>query len=207
MVYVDVPFPERIAFNARAEASWLTTLTILLSGFEATNQNWAQVRHQYDAGLAVRVASDYALVKEHFNLMRGRAKSFPFTDPIDHHVAQADGVLTLVSGSNYQMHYRYGSGDDKYDRKITRPKNGAVTVYRTRSGSTSLITPTISYTTGVVTVTGHVSGDTYSWTGDFYVPCRYDIDRLPAVVVNKQPGQNGELYVECDSLPLVEVRE
>jgi len=208
MTFVDTPFPERIAFQAKAETMWNTTLTALLSGYEATNQNWSQTRHSYDAGLAVRLASDYLLVKTHFNKMRGRAKSFPFRDPVDHTVAQAAGVLTLISGSNYQMYYRYGSGGDAFDRKITRPKTGTVAIFRTRSSVTTNITgsSTITYTTGVVAVTGHVSGDTYAWSGDFYVPCRYDIDTLPGVVVNKQ-GPRGEVYVECSSIPIVEVRE
>lgn len=205
MIYVDVEFPPDIAFNARAEASWLTTMTTLLSGFEATNQNWSQVRHQYDAGLAVRLESDYALVKAHFNTMRGKAKAFPFTDPLDYQVPQTAGILALVSGSDYQLHYRYGTGDDKYDRKITRPRTGTVVVYRTRTGSTTTITPTVSYTTGVVTVSGHADGDTYAWSGEFFVPCRYDIDQLPGVILDRQPG--GELIVECSSLPIVEVRE
>jgi uncharacterized protein (TIGR02217 family) len=208
MDYVDTPFPERIAFQAKAEAMWQTTLTAVLSGFETTNQAWAQTRHAYDAGLAIRVASDYLLVKAHFHMMRGRAKSFPFTDPIDHQVSQAAGVLQ-TSGLNWQMFYRYGSGADAYDRKITRPVSGTVRVFRTRAAVTTDVTgsATVTYTTGIVAITGHVGGDTYAWSGDFYVPCRYDIDRLPGVISNKQPGPHGELFVECDSIPIVEVRE
>ncbi len=203
----------RIAFPGRWSASLalLTALTALLSGFEATNQNWSQTRHAYDAGLAVRVASDYLAVKAHFHAMRGRARSFPFLDPIDHAVAQAAGVVVAEQGSpnDMQMFYRYGSGSTAYDRKITRPKSGTVAIFRTRSAVTTNITgsSTIDYTTGIVAVTGHVAGDTYAWSGEFYVPCRYDIDRLPGVIINKEPGPAGELYVDCDSIPIVEVRE
>lgn len=208
MEFVDIPFPERIAFNAKADTAWLTTVTSLLSGFESTNQEWSQNRHFYDAAPAIRVASEYLLVKTHFNSVRGKAKSFPFTDPIDHVVTQAAGVLA-ASGSDWQMYYRYGSGGSAYDRKITRPKTGTVAVYRTRSGSTTNITAgcTISYTTGLVTISGHVAGDTYAWSGQFFVPCRYEIDRLPGAIVNKQGGEGGELFVDCDSVPIWEVRE
>lgn len=211
MEFVDTPFPDRIAFQAKAEPMWQTTLTALLSGFEATNQEWSQLRHSYDAGLAVRVASDYLLVKAHFNKMRGKAKSFPFFDPIDHTVAQLAGLLVAEQGSPNDLHmlYQYGTGTGAYQRRISRPKTGTIAVYRTRSAVTSSITgsATIDYTTGIVSVTGHVAGDTYGWSGDFYVPCRYDIDRLPGVIVNKEAGSDGELYVECDSIPIVEVRE
>jgi uncharacterized protein (TIGR02217 family) len=206
MDFVDIPFPDRIAFNARAEAAWHTTLTALLSGFESSNQEWSHTRHFYDAGLAIRVASDYLDVKAHFHSVRGKAKSFPFLDPIDHTVSQSAGVLT-ASGSDWQMFYRYGSGASLYDRKITRPKIGTIALFRTRAGVTTSISGTISYTTGLVTIAGHVAGDTYAWLGEFFVPCRYDIDRLPAVIVNKQGGESGELFVDCDSIPIVEVRE
>lgn len=208
MEFIDTPFPERIAFNAKADTMWSTTLTTLLSGFESTNQEWSQTRHAYDAGLAIRVASEYMAVKAHFHAVRGRAKAFPFLDPIDHTVTQAAGVLT-ASGSDWQMFFRYGSGGSAYDRKITRPKTGTIAVFRTRSGVTTNVTGscTISYTTGLITISGHVSGDTYAWSGQFYVPCRYDIDRLPGAIVNKQGGEGGELFVDCDSVPIVEVRE
>lgn len=210
MQFVDIEFPRRIAFHATAEAQWSTGLTSLLSGFETTNQNWSQTRHAYDVGLAVRTASDYLLVKTHFHAMRGRAKSFPFLDPIDFKVSQADGVLT-ASGSDWQMFYRYGSGDGAYDRKITRPRTGTVAVFRTRSGVTSNVTgsATITYTTGIVAISGDADGDTYAWSGEFFVPCRYDVDRLPGAIIDKQPpGQDApELLVACDSIPMLEVLE
>jgi len=210
MEFVDIPFPERIAFQAKAEPAWQTELTALLSGYEATNQSWVQSRHYYDAGLAVRVASDYRLVKAHFNTMRGRAKSFPFRDPVDHTVAASAGFLVERVAGGWQLVYRYGSGSEAYDRNITRPKTGTVRIFRDRLGVVTDVTgsASISYTTGVVaTMSGDQSDDAYTWSGEFYVPCRYDIDKLPGVIVNKQPGPAGELFVECESIPIVEVRE
>lgn len=210
MEFVDIEFPRRIAFHATAEPEWMTQLTALSSGFESTNQNWSQARHAYEVGLAIRKASDYLLVKTHFHTMRGRAKSFPFLDPIDHKVSQAAGV-TAASGSNWQLFYRYGTGADAYDRKITRPRTGTIAMFRTRSGVTTNVTgsSTIDYTTGIVAITGNVSGDTYAWSGEFFVPCRYDVDRLPGAIVDKQPPGRAapELLVSCDSIPMLEVRE
>lgn len=210
MEFVDMEFPRRIAFQATAEAQWMTQLTALNSGFEATNQNWSQTRHAYDVGLAIRTASDYLQVKTHFHAMRGRAKSFPFLDPIDYKVSQAAGVL-IASGPNFQMFYRYGPGAGVYDRKITRPRSATIAIFRTRAGVTSDVTgsSTIDYTTGVVTIDGTADGDTYAWAGEFFVPCRYDVDRLPGAIVDKQsPGRtNPQLLVTCDSIPMLEVRE
>lgn len=208
MNFVDIEFPRRIAFGAQSDPMWSTELTGTIAGWEDANQNWTQARHAYDVALAVRTASDYLLVRAHFHQVRGRANSFPFKDFLDHKVAQADGLL-VEAGGNYQMHRQYGTGVSAWLRKITRPVSGTVKVWRTRSGTTTDATSdaTITYSTGAVAMASHASGDTYAWSGEFMVPCRYDTDRLPSVVINKQPGAEGELLVQCQSIPIVEVRE
>lgn len=207
MLFVDIPFPDCIAFGAQSDPMWSTTVVVVQSGHEITNQNWEDVRHAFDISFAIRTRSDYMLVREHFHQVRGRAKSFPFKDFIDFETVQANGFLLddgVSPSGDYQMYRRYGSGSDAYDRKITRPVTWQI--FRTRSAVVTNVTgaSTVDDETGLVTITGHVGGDTYNWSGTFNVPCRYDTDRLPAVAVNK--GQ-GELLIDCPSIQVVEVRE
>jgi uncharacterized protein (TIGR02217 family) len=200
MEFVNSQLPECISFGAQADAMWSTNIVALTSGRESSNQNWQDCRHVYDISYGVRSPSDYNAIRVHFHTMRGRAKKFPFKDPIDNAATQAEGALLEndESPSQWQMFKRYGD----YDRKITRPVAG-LTVYRTRTGVTTTITPTINYSTGLATISGHANGDTYNWAGSFLVPCRYDTDRLPALIVDRET----DLLVRCDSIPLVEVRE
>lgn len=202
MSYVDITFPARIALGALRSSEWSTAVNPTFGGWAQRNSNRSRALHSWDISFSVRTASDYESIVDHFHQVRGQANSFPFWDYLDHTATSAEGVLTLVSGSNYQLYKRYGSSNS-FDRKITRPKT-AITVYRTRSGVTSTISPTISYTTGVVTVSGHVSGDTYTWAGEFYVPCRYASDALPGAIINRQPGQQGEHLVQCESIMIAE---
>lgn len=211
MEYVNIPFPDCIAFGAQSDAMWSTELAAVLSGREVANQNWQDARHAFDASQSVKTASDFAQVREHFHQVNGRAKSFPFRDFIDFEVTQANGRLLTLAGAvpsadgTYYLHKRYGSVAP-YDRRITRPDNPAQ-VFRTRGGTTTDITGSgaaITYTTGAVAITGHVGGDTYSWAGTFVVPCRYDTDRLSASAINRS---DDELLVQCGPVPLVEVRE
>jgi uncharacterized protein (TIGR02217 family) len=206
VIFVNTPFPECIAYGAQSDPMWSTAVAATVGGSEYTNQNWQHMRHVYDVSFAVRTASDYALIKVHHAMMRGRAKSFPFKDFLDFEVASTEGV-TEASGGGYQLFKRYGLGSDAYDRKITRPKTGTLTIYRTRTAVTTDVTgsATISYTTGTFTISGHMSGDVYTWEGEFDVPCRYDTDRLPSVVVTRQGA--GELLVQCPSINLLEVKE
>ena len=128
-------------------------------------------------------------------------------DYLDFQCAAADSSMTLTVANVYQMGKRYGT-TNAWTRTITRPVSGTVTVYRTRSAVTSTITPTsIDYATGLVTVAGHVAGDTYTWAGQFNVPCRYAADALPGAIINREPGPNGEHFVQCDSILIVEDRE
>lgn len=213
MVYVDIPFPKRIAMGAQRRAGWKTTVVQTASGHEATDQQWSRAKHRFDVGLAVRAVSDFELVQDHFHSVRGRAKAFPFWDAVDNRVDAVRGVIveTDDSPTTLQLAKRYGTGDDLYARRITRPKSGTVAIYRERTGVTTNVTgsATIDYSGGGVVLAPGVyqADDVLSWSGQFYVPCRYDTDDLPSLTVNRQPGTDGELLVTCDSIAICEVRE
>lgn len=206
MSYVNVPFPDCIAFGAQRTPRWATAIATTAGGHTVSNEEWSNALHDYDVTLAVRVVSNYEAIKEHQHEVRGRANSFPFKDFADFAAAASEGVGTLLTGSTYQMGKVYGSANP-YTRKITRPVSGTCTFYRTRSAVQSIITPTVDYSTGRFTVTGHVSGDTYQWAGEFRVPCRYVSDELPAVAVNKEPGSDGELFISAAAILLTEDRD
>lgn len=202
MSYLALTFPSCISLGAMRSDDWSTSVNRTFGGWSQRNSNRSRVLHSWDLSFAVRSASDYQAIVKHFHEARGQAHSFPFYDHLDHFCAQADGVLTLVSGSIYQAYKRYGS-TNAFDRKITRPV-ATMTVYRTRAAVTTTISPTIDYTTGQVTVSGHVDGDTYAWSGEFVVPCRYATDRLPGAIINRQPGAGGEHLVSCDPIVIEE---
>jgi uncharacterized protein (TIGR02217 family) len=218
MQFVDIEFPRRIALGAQRFPGWKTALVQTSSGFESADQQWSKARHRFDLSLAVRVASDYDAVLDHFHSVRGRARAFPFRDILDYKVEAVRGVL-LDDGDSpttgYHLGKRYGTGDAAYFRRITRPATGTVAIYRLRGATTTNITgsSTITYGTataggGWVTFTGGTihAGDVLSWSGQFFVPCRYDTDELPSSIVNRRPG-GGELLVQCDSIPVCEVRD
>jgi uncharacterized protein (TIGR02217 family) len=207
MSYLDAPFPERIAFGAERVPEWSTLLAENATGYSVANQNWSNALHSYDVSLTVRVASDYKAVLAHFHTVRGRAYSFPFKDFLDFQASDTEGVTTFVSTNVYQLQKKYSGSSNPYERKITRPVSGTCVFYRTRAAVRSVITPVVDYATGRMTVSGHQEGDVYTWAGEFRVPVRYLADRLPAVAVNKQSGNAGELYVECQAILLGEVRE
>jgi uncharacterized protein (TIGR02217 family) len=64
-------------------------------------------------------------------------------------------------------------------------------------------------TTGLAAAGGVLSlypqpGQVLDWAGEFDVPVRFDVDKLARRVISRSPS--GEYLVECDSIPLIEVR-
>ncbi len=210
MDYVDIAFPDEIAMGAQSAVQWQTSIAMAAGGSVSANQDWEDPLHPFDVGFAIRTVSDFAAVKAHFMAVRGRAKAFPFKDYTDFTVLQAEGKLLDADGvaptadGTFYLFKRYGS-TGSFDRRIRRPDATPV-IYRTRAAVTSVITPTITLAGGSVALTGHVAGDTYAWAGTFKLACRYDTDRLPAVIVNREGSPGGELLVQCSGLPVVEVR-
>lgn len=214
VIYVNEPYPPRIAFGAQRRAGWSTTVVMVDSGLADTEERWEHARHAFDVSFAVRTAEDYTVIEQHFHMVRARARRFPFPDPLDRAVTQDRGLLLPVDDpvapTLWQLAKRYGSGGNAWNRLITRPLAGAI-IYRTRAGVTASITgsATVSLENGGVTIAPGtlIPGDTLSWSGAFAVPCRYDVEELPAVIVNKQPGPDGEFWVTVSSIPIVEDKE
>lgn len=207
MAWITTEFPRRIAMGMLCEPSWSVSVASLNNGDEQRNLNWTQTRHTYDASLAVRNETDYADVLKHFHMARGRFHTFPLKDPVDYRVQQSQGVIRLDqddSPSTPQLYKQYGTGTYAYYRRITRPKQGTLTLVSGGSPLTEGVDYTIDYDTGAVTTGVAIAGIT--WTGEFYVPCRYDMDKLPSRVVDRN-GSHGELLIEASSIILVEVRE
>ena len=209
--FVNIPFPDCIAFGAQSDPIWSTEIAATRAGWETVAELWDQSKHVFDVSFAVRTATDYGLVRTHFHQVRGRSKTFPFKDYLDFAAESDEGVSAVaeVTSDGWQLFKRYGSGASAYDRKITRPKSGTLTIYRTRSAVTTNVTgsATIDYTDGTFSVSGDAPGDVYTWAGEFWVPCRYGADQLPAAIINKQPAPGGEFWVECGSISVLEVRE
>ena len=218
MSWIDLEFPPCIAFGALKNPTWLTNVVTNQGGWEKRNQVWSQARQSYDVSLAIRTATDYRQVLDHFHVMRGRLHSFPFLDHLDHEVGQAEGFWGEVTPGTFQAFKRYGTPPEAWDRIITRLKD---TTQVWRSGSPASAGSgagqySLNPDTGriVFVADGLDSGGTpiypdeaeLQWAGQFWTPCRYDTDRLPSQIVNRVGG-SGDLLVSCESIMLLEVRE
>lgn len=199
-MYLTDPFPECLAFGAVRAPVFLTEVSETTAGFEKRNQSWLQVRHEFDVSFSVRTATDYTLLAQHFYKSRGRLNTFGVKDFLDFTVDVTEGVVLEMPDGTLQLHKRYGTGPNAYYRKITRPQAG--TALFLNGGSP--IGLTLNFDTGQVDGDSSTDPDDITWEGTFLVPARYDLDKLPSQVINR----NGdELLVSVAGVNVVEVRE
>jgi len=193
MAFIESPrFPEDISYGVTFGPEFSTSISQTIGGQEMRNRNRTRALCVGECSHALKTKQQLDTLLTFFRSMGGRFHAFRFKDWGDFTCEVAQGTLTLVSGSNYQMFKAYQAAIGFNElRKITKPVSGTIQIFRTRASVTTNITgtSTINHTTGVVTVTSHQAGDTYNWSGEFDVPCRFDSDRM-AVNIENYGGYN-----------------
>jgi uncharacterized protein (TIGR02217 family) len=193
MAFIESPrFPEYLAPGMVGGPSWRTEIVELMSGHEQRNAAWALPRQRYRINVHNLTQTQIEGLIAFMRITQGRLNGFRFRDPADYAAAGSAGVVTLISGNDYQLYKRYTSGANTADRKIIKP----VRAISVAGGGTY----SVNYTTGVVT---RSSGAVPTgWTGSFDVPVRFGIDEMAVDVHRVSVGGSFSWDVE-----LVELRQ
>ena len=180
-MFIESPvFPDYLATGLRLGPVFATDVIQVRSGFEASNQRWALPLRTWDGHITHRVEAERATIEAFFlSVAKGRANQFRLRDVTDYK-DEGRGVVTLVSGSIYQLGKTYTSGAQVHTREIRKPRSGEVSV----QGGGSY---TLDFTTGRVTHTG--GGVPTGWTGLFDVPVRFDHDQLVFDFAGRSAGK------------------
>lgn len=130
-----------------------------------------------DLSHGVRSAADYQVVLDAWYIVNFTPyEGLRVKNHRDYIATLLNTSATFVSGSTtvLQLQRKHTFGGITFLRDITKPcVSPAVVVYRTRTGTTASITSTVDTTTGLATISGHIVGDTYTWTGEFDVPMTF----------------------------------
>ncbi|MDD5247523.1 MAG: DUF2460 domain-containing protein [Rhodocyclaceae bacterium] len=167
MFYESPRFPEAISYGAEGGPGYSTDVVTLNSGYEQRNANWSVPRASYNVSHGVKTQADMATLIAFFRLMQGRAHGFRYKDWVDF-TDNGFGVFRALSATTFQMAKSYVSGASSVLRDIRKPVVGSIVI----TGGAGAVLDT---TTGIVTVT---SGTPVAWTGQFDVPCRFDVDEM-----------------------------
>jgi uncharacterized protein (TIGR02217 family) len=202
MAFLETPrLNPRITFGARGGPRWSTTKAHVPGGARVVNRNFTYPLHTYDISQCIRTNADFEIVRAFFYNVYGAFDGFRFKDWSDFSVTAATGGTSLVSGSIYQLERLYTTGARTFRRQIKKPISPII-FYRNGVA----ISPTIDYTNGQVTVTGHTGGDVYTWAGEFDVPVAFVNDQMEAEIVDRSPASGRELLLSWPTIQVEEIR-
>jgi uncharacterized protein (TIGR02217 family) len=206
MAFFEHRFPDGLSYGARGGPAWNTSRVVTQSGRRRANQNWAYPLHRYQVAHAVKTNADFETVRAFFYTVAGAFDAFRFKDWADFELTKTNSRLVQDASSpaEFQIHRVYTVGTRTFLRTITKPcATPALVVYRTRASVESVATAAVDTATGVVDITGHQTGDTYTCVGEFDVPCAFADDEMQTEIIDMGPD---EYLVRWNSIAIEEVR-
>lgn len=209
MDFHEVRFPTNLSFGSVGGPERHTDVVTLANGFEERNTPWAHSRRRYDAGMAMRSLDDIEVLIAFFEARRGQMYGFRWKDWSDYKSggAKADTTFSdqdLAVGDDvtgeFQLLKTYRSGGHIYQRPITKPVAGTVTIGLSGAAQQEGVDFEVDVTTGVVTF-DHPPGAGVQITAgfEFDVPVRFDTNKIQANMASFHAG-------DVPNAPVVEVR-
>ena len=208
MAFHDVVLPARLAFGSSGGVERRTEIVTLASGAERRSSPWAPGRRRFLIGAGVRSLDDIAALTAFFEARFGRLYAFRFKDfsdcksclpskapsSLDQPLGTGNGLI-----KTFALIKRYGNGGLTYDRAITKPVAGSVSI-----AADGVELPASGFSvnalTGVVTFAAAPPDGAAITAGySFHTPVRFDTDRLD---VSLEGFEAGRLV----AAPLIEVQ-
>ena len=204
----EVRFPLAVSFGATGGPERRNEIVSLTSGREKRNARFSQSRRHYDAGTGVRTLEDLHDVLTFFEARRGSLHAFRFRDPFEMKSCRPEGVPSphdqlLGQGDGttgrFRLVKRYGTGEDAYERLISKPVASTlkVAVDGIEVASTDF---SLDASGEIVFAPDAVPALNAEVTAgyEFDVPVRFDSERMSMSLTAFKAGQ-------IPSIPLVEV--
>jgi len=209
MDFHDIRFPTSLSLGAVGGPERRTEIVTLTSGHEERNTPWQHSRRRYDAGTGLQSLDDIEEIIAFFEARRGQMAAFRWKDWADFKSCSPskkrnfeDQVIGTGDGSttDFQLVKTYRSGDYSYERPVTKPVDGTVTVGL--AGELQILDQHfyIDFILGIVSFEeAPLSGTIVTAGFEFDVPVRFDTDRIQSSMSRFQAG-------EVPDIPVIEVR-
>jgi hypothetical protein len=112
------------------------------------------------------------------------------------------GTIAGGSPSELQLQRAHTFGSVTLLRNIYKPRaTPTPAVYRTRAAVTTQIASSVDTTTGIASISGHIGGDTYTWTGEFDLPMTFSDNQWRA----RLEGSKNNLWVVSEPILMEEL--
>jgi len=192
--------------------SWDNTIVALGGGGESRNINWSDSKRMFDAKTAANLTiPDLNTIRKFFNAMRGSGFSFPLRDRSLFQATVESFGVGDGSTTAFQLTLNDGNSANAYNREIYLPESGTIHIYNNGvevtqgAGAGNCVITYTGATAGIVTFgTAPIAAHVLTWTGNFYLPVRFNLKSFPSasLFIWKSAGVG---LVSGPSLPMIEV--
>lgn len=141
--FLDIYLDDLIAgFPCYSTPRFNTGISASFSGNEKRNRNWLHPLRTFKLPEAVREHPQYEAIADHWLIMGGPERTFPFTDPLDFAsvalelanvvptITAMDQFVGIGDGRNhdFQLKKKYERGGETYTRPIQLPQADSVLI-------------------------------------------------------------------------------
>lgn len=204
MAFLEERLPVTITAGSTGGPVGKRTKVYVQNGRLQQNFEWSRPLHRYDLSYGIKTLANFEAVRAMWYVVMfgGPYEGFRIRDWSDYQCTRDNSGLTVQSGSptEWQLQRLYAVGNAVYRRNIYK-LDGTPSIYRTRSGSTTLISASVDLNSGIANIAGHVAGDTYTWVGMFDVPVTFSDDAMDQIEIT------GNAQDLLQSLPSIKVEE
>ena len=175
MSFLEIRFPESIAFNSSSILEFNTTIIKAKNGYEQRNINWNSNKMKFNIINGIKTKTELDELITFFRNVKGAGYGFRFKDFTDY---QAENQYIGVGNGEtkeFQLIKAYRVSDNiVYYRKITKPVISTVRVFINDIESKDF---NIDLTTGLITLNTTPEIDsTIKASFEFDVPVRFEND-------------------------------
>lgn len=198
-----------IDYGASGGLAWDTTVLQLRRGGSRRNQNWSVPLGRWQLGNRTVDGATKDYLQGFFHAVRGQAHTFLFLDWTDYRATQEQLV---VAGDESQLIKTYGIDINAWVREIRAPKASSVVIEMLDGSAWVELEEGEDYTLeddGVVTwLNDPATSDQLRWSGDFYVPARFEVDQFDCQFLGLERRVDTDyLAYSLGGLPIVEEPE
>lgn len=192
MSFLEIRFPESIAFNSSSILEFNTTIIKSKNGYEQRNINWNTNKMKFNIINGIKTKAELDEVITFFRNVRGAGYGFRFKDWTDYqaenqYIGLGDGVT-----KEFQLIKSYRVSDNiVYYRKITKPVISTVRVFINDIESKDF---NINLTTGLITLNTVPEVNTSIKANfEFDVPVRFENDIMEITMNSINSGNVKEI--------------
>lgn len=194
MSFLEIRFPESIAFNSSSILEFNTTIIKAKNGYEQRNINWNSNKMKFNIINGIKTKTELDELITFFRNVKGAGYGFRFKDFTDY---QAENQYIGVGNGEtkeFQLIKAYRVSDNiVYYRKITKPVISTVRVFINDIESKDF---NIDLTTGLITLNTTPEIDsTIKASFEFDVPVRFENDIMEITMNSINSGNVKEIIL------------